>query len=400
MARSRLKRAFPTGSGLLLLLALPLQAATRDFCKVCHSEVEVQFRDSVHYKEEMSCTDCHGGDPSILDIEKAHGRDFREAPSREQIPALCASCHADPERMRPYGIATDQHVLYLTSGHGRAFSRGDTRVAICTDCHGTHRLLPSEAPDSPASRLNISATCNHCHGDGALMAPYGLRTDIVERYEASVHASALRLRGNWQAPDCTGCHGSHGAAPPGVGSISRACGQCHAKTWDFFRQSPHYSRMPGGDQQNCTSCHESHETASPDRGMWVSFCADCHDAASTAARTGEKILALATQAEEEMEKARQAIVQVREIPLDVTDYETRLDNASTYLIEVGPLSHALDVEDVEDLTRKARSIAQEVQGELHEKILVFEGRKFIVIFVWIYILITIVAIQYYKRAAR
>ena len=386
--------------GLLLFLALPLEAVPQNFCKVCHSEVEVEFRDSAHYREDLACTSCHGGDPSVTEVELAHGRDFQGAPSRAGIPAFCAVCHADPEQMRPYGIPTDQYALYLTSGHGRKFARGNTRVAICTDCHGTHRILPRDAPDSPTARRNISTTCGQCHADEGIMASGGLPADIVEEYESSVHAEALRQRGDPQAPDCSGCHGNHGAALPGVGDVGKVCGQCHRHTREAFRLGPHRAAVAADGRGECTACHGNHRILWPDSRMWVSSCTPCHQASSEALRTGERILALFTQAEEELGNARRATVLASEIPLDVADYQARLNTATTYLVEARPLSHSLEVGSIEELTRKSRSIAQEVQAEIHEKIRVFEGRKFVAIFVWLYILITIVAIQYYKRAQR
>ena len=385
---------------LLLFSALPLMAVPQNFCKVCHSEVEVKFRESAHYQEDLACTSCHGGDPSVSEMDPAHSKDFRGAPSRQEIPAFCAECHSDPERMRSYGIPFDQHALYLTSGHGRKFVEGDTQVAICTDCHGSHRILAKDHPENPTHHQQISATCGHCHTDAEMMAPYALPTDIIDQYEASVHAEALHQRGDPQAPECTRCHGSHGAAPPGVGNVSKVCGQCHTLTRDAFRLSPHQDIMATSGQGDCAACHGNHRVLSPGSELWTSACISCHDAGSEAIRTGEKIQAVFTQAKEDVEKASLAIVQAREIPLDVTDYEARLSIAATYLVEARPLSHSLDVADIEEITRKSRAIAREVQGEIHEKILVFGGRKFIVIFVWLYILITIVAIQYYKRSVR
>ena len=232
------------------------------------------------------------------------------------------------------------------------------------------------------------------------MAPYGLPTDIIEKYEASVHAQALRQHGDPQAPDCTRCHGSHGATPPGVGDIGKVCGQCHAQTRDAFRLSPHQQAMAAHQEGECAACHDNHRILLPTLDMWVSVCADCHDESSEAARTGEKILTLITQTEEEMDRATQAVDQARQIPLDVADYEARLNVASTFLVEAIPMSHSLDVASIDEFTRKSRSIAQEVQAEVHEKTQVFAGRGFVVIFVWLYILITVAAIQYYKRSLK
>ena len=386
--------------GLLLLPARSHTAGSQIFCTVCHSEVDVLFRDSAHFAEDLTCTSCHGGNASATEIESAHGEGFRGPPTRAEIPGFCAGCHAEPEQMRPYGIPTDQYALYLTSRHGRGFAEGNTQVAICTDCHGSHRILASSAPENPTGRLNISATCGQCHADQEMMAPYGIAADVVGEYEGSVHAEALRRRGDPQAPDCSRCHGSHGAAPPGAGDVNKVCGQCHRHTRDAFRHSPHLAAAAATGQGDCAACHGSHRILSPDSQMWASSCTPCHDASSEAARTGDSILALFTQAEEEVEHARHALVQASEIPLDVSDYEMRLNTAATHLVEARPLSHSLDLASIEELTRKARSIAQEVQAEVHEKVLVFESRDLVAIFVWLYILITIVAIQYYKRAGR
>ena len=392
--------ATPVVVALLLLPAQLLAAAPQDFCHVCHSEVAVQYKESAHHAEDMTCTSCHGGDPSATEVEAAHGRGFRAPPERDEVPKFCAGCHADPGQMRAYGIPTDQYALYLTSGHGRRFAEGNTEVAVCTDCHGTHRILPRSAPENPTGRLNISATCGRCHADEEMMAPYGLAADVVEHYEGSVHAEALRQRGDPQAPDCSRCHGSHGAAPPGTGDVSKVCGQCHRHTREAFRVSPHRAAMAATGQGDCAACHGNHRVVWPDAKMWASSCIPCHEATSEAARAGESILALFGQAEREVESARRAIVRASEIPLDVADYEMRVNTASTHLLEARPLSHSLDPAGIEELTRKARSLAQEVQAEVHEKILVFESRGFVVIFAWLYILITIVAIQYYKRAQR
>ncbi len=382
-----------------VLAAGGLRAEPRNYCKVCHSQAEVEFRESAH-REELTCVSCHGGDAAAAELGQAHGRGFRGRISRSQIPAFCAECHADPERMRPFGLPTDQLALYQTSEHGRKFAQGEARVAVCTDCHHSHRILPSDDLNSPTHRQNIAATCGLCHADAARMAPFGMDAGVVAQYEASVHAQALRRGSAAQSPDCAGCHGSHGAAPPGVGDVSKVCTHCHRQTREFFRLGPHQPALAAGHQGECAACHGSHRILAPDRELWVSSCAPCHEPSSEEARTGEKILALFTQAEEEIDRARQTIDLARRIPLDVTDYELRLNSAASYLVEARPVSHSLDVEAVEELARKSRSVAQELQGEIHEEIRVFESRNLVVALVWLYILITILALQLYKRAAR
>ena len=199
---------------------------------------------------------------------------------------------------------------------------------------------------------------------------------------------------------CSRCHGSHGAAPPGTGDINKICGQCHGHTRDAFRQSPHWRTMAAEGWGDCTACHDNHRVERPTSQMWISTCKPCHDSDSEAVRTGEKILVVLTQAEEAIEKGHQAIDRARAVPLEVIDYEARLNTASAYLVETRPLGHSLNVANIEEGARKARSVAQEVQAAVHEQLDVLEGRNLIVVFVWIYILITIVAIQYYKHSTR
>ena len=47
-------------------------------------------------------------------------------------------------------------------------------------------------------------------------------------YQKSVHYAALTKGNDLSAPTCNDCHGNHGAAPPGVGSVANVCGTCHA----------------------------------------------------------------------------------------------------------------------------------------------------------------------------
>ena len=126
-------------------------------------------------------------------------------------------------------------------------------------------------------------------------------------------------------------------------------------------------------------------------------CTGCHEKGSEQADRGDKIQNLFLQAEDQMEKARVAIDDAKRIPLDVSDYETRLSDARTYLVEARPVSHDISVDDVEDLTRRARSIALEIQSEVLQKMGVFKGRTIVLLLVLFYILISIGVVTGYRR---
>ena len=187
-------------------------AAAEEACRTCHPDVKIEYEASVH-AAEFSCTVCHGGDATLLSLD-AHAvqKGYIGKPNRAAIPALCANCHADPNRMKAFGLPTDQYAQYQTSQHGLQLAKGDTRVAVCTDCHGVHRILSRTEPNSPISARNIPDTCGRCHADQQLMAAYNLPADQVDRFRRSVHGTALYVDEHPLAPTCATCHGTHGAA--------------------------------------------------------------------------------------------------------------------------------------------------------------------------------------------
>ena len=212
-------------------------------CGVCHSDIRVEFGGGKHQSEGLGCISCHGGDPDATSVEGAHRAPFRGAVARREIPALCASCHSDIERMGPYNLPADQLALYQTSEHGKRLAGGDDKVAVCTDCHGVHDIRPATDPKSRVFASNIPATCGSCHSDMVLMRKYGKKTDPVADYKESVHGKALMAGGRDTAPDCTRCHGSHGATPPGTGNVAKVCGQCHGTVRSYFLAGAHSQGM-------------------------------------------------------------------------------------------------------------------------------------------------------------
>lgn len=381
---------------LLLMIFLAIGGNANN-CEVCHSNVKVEFQRSVHAQEGFTCVSCHGGNPESEKVQSAHQGEFSDFNDRKEISKRCASCHSDSTKMKPYGLPTDQLALYETSIHGKALAKGDTKVAICTDCHGTHKILPPSDPESLTHPRNIASTCGRCHGDPDIMGAYGLPSNVVSDFESGVHGQALEA-GNLQVPVCTNCHGTHGAAPPGIGDISIVCGHCHAAERQAFRFSPHNEAMQESGIAECASCHNHHKIQIPERTFWTTGCQECHEAGSPASKRGEEIGVLLTQADEEIQNADREIKEAIRIPLTVSDYEAGLEEARTYLLRAGPRSHSLDVQDIGDLTRSARSIALEIQSEILGARQVFRGRKIVLIVVLFLIVLTISVIYRFRVA--
>jgi hypothetical protein len=348
----------------VLVLALPVFAqdpASEPSCVThCHGEQRTAHAASVH-AQALACIDCHGGNPAAQrDKEKSHdpAAGYRGRIARDKVPELCASCHSDPLRMNPFALPTDQMAHYRASSHGRTlFEKGDTSVAVCIDCHGTHEILAAHDPRAATAPANLPDTCGRCHSDAARMSPYGLPADSVARFLKSVHGQALRAERRG-APSCAGCHGSHGATPPGVREVVQVCGQCHVNTQEHYRKSPHFSaedmqcrachEEKGGAYRGagCTACHNTHEIRATGDWMYhgddVGQCGHCHREADPSREIAAVISAGRRRLEDAMEGTRNEIRDAKARGLFIDQEEIYLRESKRALVSLQPLAHSLD----------------------------------------------------------
>ena len=119
-------------------------------CENCHADVFDMYRGSFH--GNLVFGKSSGAAPVCADCHVAHNITPPESPAfRASIDSLCARCHAE------------QLKTYLDSYHGKAFYLGDVKTAVCTDCHGGHKILAPSNPESKVSKQNLVATCAQCH---------------------------------------------------------------------------------------------------------------------------------------------------------------------------------------------------------------------------------------------
>lgn len=245
-------------------------------------------------KKAAGCLDCHsiGGDMKTI----LPPSDPRSTVNRANVAKTCGSCHGDRSAMTGTGISNRPFISYQESVHARAVSRGNTKAAVCTDCHRSHDILPASDGDSPIFKSTIPKTCGQCH------------SKIEAEYNQSVHGEAV-ARGVSRSPVCTDCHGIHSIMPhldPVTSTTSRAlatasCAQCHegvALSREFgvaagrvssYQDSYHglASKMGSKVVANCASCHGVHNIlpSSDSRSMinpgnLISTCGQCHPGAS------------------------------------------------------------------------------------------------------------------------
>lgn len=274
-----------------LLLAGAAHGQTKNSCLECHSILtdnlgvtEEKFSQDIHAQKGLTCASCHGGDATNDDPEVAMGKKagFKGKIARAQIPQLCGSCHSDPAVMRKYNpsLRTDQLSQYHTSVHGKRLAAGDTKVAVCVDCHSVHDIRPPNDPRSTVYPLNVPATCSRCHSDAERMKEYKIPTNQFAEYKKSVHHEALTVRGDLSAPTCVTCHGNHGATPPGASSVAAVCSTCHVFQAQLFDSSPHKAAFASAGLPGCVTCHSNHGIQHPTDALIgtddKSVCGQCH----------------------------------------------------------------------------------------------------------------------------
>ncbi|MBU1698783.1 MAG: cytochrome c3 family protein [Candidatus Eisenbacteria bacterium] len=118
-------------------------------CAKCHLGIYEQFKKSIHSPEVSHtdkrlpvCYDCHQSHT----IERVDGEDFRQI-----ITTQCGQCHEE---------VTES---YFETYHGKVSKLGYASTAKCSDCHGSHNILPPDDVKSTLSRANAVATCAKCH---------------------------------------------------------------------------------------------------------------------------------------------------------------------------------------------------------------------------------------------
>jgi nitrate/TMAO reductase-like tetraheme cytochrome c subunit len=167
-------------------------------CIHCHSTQIQEFIKSVHFNNNISCIDCHGGQANMTGTVSIDAMANMTKLSKENDIYVCAKCHSN---------VTSQ---YKQSVHWNEFEKGVTIAATCTDCHSNHDILSSKDPNSSTNPANIPLLCANCHENQTKMQAwyYGIQTDRFDTYKQSFHYKSLLL-GNKGVATCPDCHENH-----------------------------------------------------------------------------------------------------------------------------------------------------------------------------------------------
>ncbi len=137
-----------------------------NLCISCHASEKMKpdfrgiteaWRSSWHAQNNVSCENCHGGDPRDAALAMSPQRGFIGVPNYKTVAEFCGKCHL--------GILA----IFRESGHGKSLLSGTVssscmtaikagkKAPNCVTCHGSHNIQKAS--------INIinEQLCSQCH---------------------------------------------------------------------------------------------------------------------------------------------------------------------------------------------------------------------------------------------
>ncbi len=385
-----MEEAMDTKAGFI---GVPKGDAISQTCAKCHSSAEtmkqygssiptnqwVSLQASVHAKLSVTgkehiaqCTTCHN----------AHGIVSVKNPASPvyalNVVKTCSKCHSDAAYMRTYNpsLPIDQLEKYRTSVHGMLNARGDAKTAECASCHGSHDIRSAKDVKSAVYGTNLPSTCASCHSNAAYMKNYNIPTDQYQKFSKSVHGVALLQKKDLSAPACNDCHGNHGAAPPGVSSISKVCGTCHALNADLFSSSPHKKAFDSRKLPECETCHSNHEiVAATDKLLGVTaaaVCSRCHNEKENVKgfAVAKTMRMLIDSLESDEGHALALVNEAEQKGMEISEAKFKLRDARQARLQSRTMVHSFNEQKFREVVDKgittAGLVSQEARGAIDE----------------------------------
>jgi predicted CXXCH cytochrome family protein len=370
----------------IFFLSGKTSAQKNNSCLDCHSKLEGNlgepaklFENDIHKSRNLSCNDCHGGDPTKEDKQAAKSpfSGYLGKPKPADIPAFCGKCHSDASVMKRFNpsLRVDQVQEYFTSVHGTRLKAGDPKVATCISCHGIHGIRSHNDSQSTVYALNVAETCAKCHGNAEYMQGYDIPHNQYEKYKASVHYKAMNEKQDLSAPTCNDCHGNHGAVPPGVASVANVCGQCHSRQSALFQNSPHKAAFDKIQVGECIRCHNNHDILKPNDEMLgvgqSSVCTSCHNG-DKGFSAAEQMSVKITGFQNRIHEAAEILERAERAGMEVSRPKFELKDATDALTQARVVIHSSSIDELDtaiapglEVTTKTYQAGQAAFAELN-----------------------------------
>lgn len=281
---------------MLFSVLLVLPALAEDACESCHRKenpgLYLQWKNSTHGKEDVSCVDCHGAVKSEVDAFKHHGVFIATLVT----PKDCATCHekeAEEVMASHHSKAgeilesNDAFLAHVGAGHPAA-------IVGCASCHGSKIKIDPKAPNKLSSetwpnsgigRINpdgSKGSCNACHSRHSFSRKQARQPENCgkchlgpdhpqkEIYEESKHGIAYYAhredmnmdseswvvgKDYYEAPTCATCHMSATAKQATTHDVGKRI------SWTLrppiSRKQDDWQAKRANMVDVCTACHQN-----------------------------------------------------------------------------------------------------------------------------------------------
>jgi predicted CXXCH cytochrome family protein len=199
-------------------------------------------------------------------------------------------------------------------------------------------------------------------------------TDQFQLYATSVHGKALLEKNDLAAPACNDCHGNHAATPPGIQSISKVCGTCHALNDELFSGSAHKKAFDELGLPECETCHGNHDIVTATSELLgaedTAICSRCHaeDQNPRGFAFARDIRFLVDSLDEAYGYADTLVRDARQKGMEIGEAEFRLREARQARLEARTVIHSFNEERTQAVLSKGLATTSLVAGEAQKAI--------------------------------
>ncbi|HEX6731193.1 MAG TPA: cytochrome c3 family protein [Pyrinomonadaceae bacterium] len=406
-------------AALVLVWTPSFAQQQKSSCIECHQKLEDPklsapaklFDNDVHRARNLSCNDCHGGDPTADTKEAAKDprKGYLGRPRTLDIPAYCGKCHSDANLMKRFNpsLRVDQEREYYTSIHGERLRAGDQRAATCISCHNVHGIRAINDPLSSVYPLNVADTCAKCHANADYMRGFDIPNDQSAKFRTSVHAKALYEKQDLSAPTCNDCHGNHGAAPPGIAAVANVCGQCHARQAELFQKSPHKVAFDQKELAECITCHSNHAIATPNDQMigtsQGSLCLNCHNPNDKGFVAAGQMRSMIDELIASIDKSSEILTRAERAGMEVSRPKFELKGAADALTHARVLIHSSSADEVKKVVAPGLEVSDKGYkaglGALAERTFRRKGLAVSLVFILFLAVVVYLKIRQIERGA-
>ena len=275
-------------------------------CTDCHPPHKVELKNIIENISDKTCLKCHEQPDihKVVDDEQVSLYvDVNEFINSAHNNITCVKCHSDvtaniarpcetSDKVDCSSCHAEESDIYFQSGHGKAYFAKHENAPYCTDCHGSHKVIPSENENSPTFRSEVPKLCGECHKEnGQAVEGTNLKeTDAYYDYSTSVHGRSLEEKGLLSAAICTDCHTTHfmlkeddERSSVNPANLAKTCGNCHKGIYDQYIDSEHGISANTEELKfpTCETCHSAHNISEVHESKFMSEissqCGQCHE---------------------------------------------------------------------------------------------------------------------------